>query len=93
MLDINMKYIINSDIVIRGIGDKYWALNVKDGKQFRLNSTSYSIMNAFRDVTTLDAVVDLIVKEYNVNRMRVVNDCAEIIPFAVEKQLLKEVKS
>lgn len=93
MLDLNRKYIINSDIVIRGIGDKYWALNVKDGKQFRLNSTSYSIMNAFRDVTTLDAVVDLIVKEYNVNRMRVVNDCEEIIPFAVEKQLLKEVKS
>ena len=69
MLDLNRKYIINSDIVIRGIGDKYWALNVKDGKQFRLNSTSYSIMNAFRDVTTLDAVVDLIVKEYKITNL------------------------
>ena len=92
MLDISKKYILSDEIVIRGIGNKFWALNIKNGKQFRLNSTSYLIMNAFRDDTSLNTVVNMLVKEYNVERTRVINDCNVIIPFAIEKQLLKEVK-
>lgn len=91
MLDLKKCFVLSEDIVIRGVGEKYWALNVKNGKQFRLNSTSYSIMNAFRKETSLYEVIDLIEKEYNVDRQRIIDDCNVVIPYAIEKQLIKEV--
>ncbi len=91
MLDLNQRFILNTDIVIRGVGEKYWALNVKDGTQYRLNSTSFALLNALHEEKSLNDLIGILSAEFAVEYDRLINDCNVIIPFAMDKQLIKEV--
>ena len=90
MLDLNQKYILSNDIVVRGINNKYWALNVKDGTQFKLNSTSFLILDSLHEAKTLNEIINLVLDEYNVSREKLIDDCNAIIPIAINKKIIKE---
>ncbi|WP_300857360.1 PqqD family protein [uncultured Clostridium sp.] len=91
MLDLTQKYQINDKIVLRKIDSKCWALNVENGNQYRLNEVSYFILDLFREVSTIEAMLSIVEKEYAVDRNRLIADCSLMIQTAVDKNILKEV--
>jgi hypothetical protein len=93
VLDIDTVLELHQNIVLRGIGEKYWALNVSTGNQYRLNEMSYFILDIFRTPQTIASVLDTVLKEYNVDRERLMSDCRTVLQSAIEKNILKEIVS
>jgi hypothetical protein len=91
MLDIDTVIELHKNIVLRGIGDKYWALDVSTGNQYKLNEVSFFILEIFRKPHTTSKAIEVIMNEYNVTRERVVEDCRKILQFAVKNNIIKEV--
>jgi hypothetical protein len=91
MLDLTRRFQINDKIVLRKIGSKCWALNIENGNQYRLNEVSYLILDSFREVSTVGAMISIVEKEYAVDRERLIADCSLMIQTAVDKNILKEV--
>ena len=78
-------------IVLRKIESKCWALNVENGNQYRLNEVSYLILDSFRETATVENVIEIVGKEYAVDKERLIADCCLMIQTAVDKNILKEV--
>lgn len=93
MLDMSSMLCLNEAVVLRGLADKYWALDTSSGNQYKLNEVSYFILNHLRTPTTIDQVVEEILKEYVVSHEQAASDCASVLRFAVEKSIVKEVKA
>ena len=92
MLDLNSRFILSQDIVLRSIGDKYWALNTQNGNQCRLNEVSYSLLNLTRECITLEDMVQQALQEYNIDRARLLADCDTMLQDALKKNIVKEVE-
>lgn len=90
MLDMNRLLLLEDSIVLRGIGEKYWALNTSSGNQYRLNDVSYFILNLLRTQMSTTQVVDEILREYEVAREKAVTDCRSVLQFAIENAIVKE---
>lgn len=93
MLDIDKVLVLHQDIVLRGVGEKYWALNVSTGNQYRLNEISYFILNIFRIPQKFSSVVDKVLNKYNVDKERLISDCGTVLQYAIKENILKEVVS
>lgn len=91
MLDMNRPLLLEDSIVLRGLGDKYWALNTSSGNQYRLNDVSYFILNLLRIQMSTAQLVDEILREYEVTREQAVIDCGKLLQFAIENAIVKEV--
>ena len=44
MLDGKSRLTINAGIIVKSVNNSFWALNVNDGNQYRLNFTSYKML-------------------------------------------------
>lgn len=93
MLDMNQLLMLNTTIVLRGLGDKYWALDTLSGNQYKLNEVSYFILNLLRTPASMEQAVGELLKEYAVARKQAEIDCDRVLRFAVEKDIVKEVNS
>jgi hypothetical protein len=91
MLDIDTVLELHKNIVLRGIGDKYWALDVSTGNQYKLNEVSFFVLELFRSPQTVSKIIEVVMKEYNVTQERVLEDCRRVLQFAVENKIIKEV--
>lgn len=91
MLDLSKKYQISDKIVLRKIDTKYWALNIENGNQYRLNDVSYFILDSFRESVTVADVILAAQKEYLVDKERLIADCSTMLQIAIDKNILKEV--
>lgn len=91
MLDLNQKYQLNNEIVLRKIDSKCWALNTINGNQYRLNEVSFCILDTFREVLSFDEMISKVQKEYDVSRERLISDCTNILQYAVKNNIVKEV--
>lgn len=91
MLDLKKIYIINENIVLRKIDNKFWALNIENGNQYRLNDVSYFILELLRKAHTFEEIILSIEKEYMVERNQLIEDCSLMIQTAIDKNILKEV--
>ena len=90
---MNSMYLLERSIVIRSIGDKYWALDISSGNQYRLNEVSHFTLNLLRVQMSTDQVVEEILREYEVDRDQAATDCSNVIRFAIEKNIIKEVSN
>ena len=93
MLDMSSILCLNETVVLRGLSDKFWALDTSSGNQYKLNKASYFILDLLRTPTTIGQVVEEILKEYSVPREQAACDCVNVLQFAVEKSIVKEVKA
>ena len=93
MLDMNHPLLLEDSIVLRGLGDKYWALDTSSGNQYKLNEVSYFILNLLRTPMTTAQVVDKVLEEYAVTREQATHDCSRVLQFATGKTIVKEVNN
>ena len=45
MLDLDRIYVLDENIILKSINDKFWALDTKSGKQYKLNRTAYDLLS------------------------------------------------
>lgn len=88
---LDMKLMLNSDIVLRNVGNKYWALDTKNGNQYKLNEVSFFILNVFRKPKFFHETIEIVAKEYDVDIKRLYDDCNKVLQYAMEKEIIKEV--
>ena len=81
MLDLNLVLQLNEDIVLRGVSDKYWALNVKNGNQC-----------CFREPKSVKLSLEEIMREYRVEYERILKDSESVLQIAIDNNIVKEVK-
>lgn len=91
MLDINQHFVLSKTIVLRGLGEKFWALDTSSGNQYKLNDVSYFILNSLRAPMSATQIVDAVLEEYEATREQVSIDCSCILQFAIENAIIKEV--
>ena len=92
MLDLGCVLRLKKDIVLRELADKHWALNVKDGTQYRLNETAYFMLDRLRAEKSVGQLLDEVLNEYNVARTRLEKDCVTVFSQAISNGLVEEVK-
>ena len=91
MLDLKKSFCLSDTIVLRGLTNKFWALDTASGNQYKLNEVSYFILNLLRSPITIGQLIDEIRKIYEVSHEQVVADCSNVLQFAKEKNIIKEV--
>lgn len=95
MLDLidnkGKKFLLNSNMVLRNVGNKYWVLDTKFGNQYKLNNISYDILSLFREEKSISDVLELIANEYSVSTDRLFADSSSMLNFAIEKNVIQEV--
>ena len=92
MLDLNLVLQLNEDIVLRGVSDKYWALNVKNGNQYKLNDVAYFLLSCFREPKSVKLSLEEIMREYRVEYERILKDSESVLQIAIDNNIVKEVK-
>lgn len=93
MLDMNSILCLSDTIVLRGLADKFWALDISSGNQYKLNDISYFILDFLRVSANVNLVVDEILKKYDVSKERAISDCLKLLEIAIKKEIVKEVKA
>jgi len=96
MLEVKSKrkLAMSDNILIQGIPelDHFYAFNVKDGDHFKLNRTAYWVLETI--CSGLIRFKDMIIRymaEFNIDRRTAKNDLDEIILFALNNKIIKEV--
>ena len=92
MLDVNKVMVLSGDIVLRSISNKFWALNTKNGAQYKLNEVSYFILNCFRKEIPVSQMLDRVMEEYRVGRNQLLDDCDSALQIALKSGIIKEVR-
>ena len=91
MLDLRKSFCLSDTIVLRGLANKFWALDIVSGNQYKLNEVSYFILNLLRIPMAVEQLIEEIRKVYEVAYEQVVADCFIVLQFAKEKNIIKEV--
>lgn len=88
MLDIKQVYNLDESIIIKGINNKYWALNTKYGTQYKLNRVSYDILSNLNGVKTVEQILDDMLNKYNIDSKTLETDINNFIERAIEKKII-----
>ena len=88
MLEINDVLNKKKNIILKGINDKFWALDTESGSQFRLNELSFDILSAIDGETSLAVIIENQLKKYNVERRILEKDILNFVSSAIEKGLI-----
>lgn len=93
MLEINRVYSLNSNIILKGINQKFWALDSKIGTQYRLNELSFDILSLMDGKKSIEEIVEIQYRKYNVEKSILINDILLFVKHAFEKEILIEVNN
>lgn len=88
MLDIKEVFYLNEDIVLKGINDKFWALDTSTGSQYRLNEVSYDILSSVDGQKNIEDIIQKIKDSYSVDYDKLLSDCIKFIDLAINKDIL-----
>ncbi len=73
--------------------DHYYAFSITGGDQFKLNHTAYWILEAVGNGINFQVLVDEFTQNFDLEAEKAKEDLAEVIYFALENNIIREVKS
>ena len=82
---------LDENIVLRSINNKFWALDTRLGTQYKLNMASFDILSALDGKKNISEVVNMISKEYKVSLDEFKEDVQNLFEDAFEKKIIKEI--
>lgn len=91
MLEVKKIYKVSENIILRGINKKFWALDSKNGAQYRLNELSFDILSNLDGKNTLECIIEAQYNKYQVNKELLINDVIGFIHKSLEKGIIIEV--
>lgn len=89
MLDLNEKYKLREGISLRGVNEKYWALDSINGTQYQLNITSYNILLQLGRTETLGDLIQNVFNMFDVNEEFLAEDVKTFLNKALECKLIE----
>lgn len=81
-------------IMIQAIAelDHYYAFNIMGGDQFKLNYTAYWVLEVIGGGISFQSLVDKFAQNFDQRTEKSKEDLAEVIEFALENKIIKEIK-
>ena len=89
MLDVENKYVRCKDIIIKSINDLYYAFNLSDGSEYKINEVSYDILEFLAEPHYLKEVFENIVKVYDVSEEQLRDDMELWFDFALSHMIVQ----
>lgn len=97
MLAINSdtKFALMEGISLQGIPEleHYFTFNASTGDHFKLNQTAHWVLEAMSSETSFQELLDKFAKEYDLSQDTAKEDLSEIIRYALENNIIKEVST
>lgn len=90
MLALEETYVLNEDIVLRSIHDKFWCLDTKKGTQYRLNRVSYDILSHLMSGVILSDVLEEVASKYDVTMSAFTSDAVSLLNLALNKNIIRK---
>ena len=90
MLDVDEKYVLSDNIVLRSIHDKFWCLDTKNGTQYRLNRVSYDLLTNLMPGVVLSEIIDKVAQNYNVALSVFSSDAVSLLNLALNKKIIRK---
>lgn len=90
MLDLDEKYVLSDNIVLRSIHDKFWCLDTKNGTQYRLNRVSYDLLTNLMPGVALSEIIDKVAQNYNVALSVFSSDAVSLLNLALNKEIIRK---
>ena len=90
MLDLDEKYVLSDNIVLRSIHDKFWCLDTKNGTQYRLNRVSYDLLTNLMPGVVLSEIIDKVAQNYNVALSVFSSDAVSLLNLALNKEIIRK---
>ena len=95
MLEIGSDniFLLNRDIVLKAIGgENFYALDLSTGDHFKLNCTSYWILESLTTPMAFSFLQYEFGHHFCIPESQAAEDLYEVVMFAVNNNILKEVK-
>lgn len=97
MLEIKpgTQFVLEEGITIQAIAelDYYYAFNISTGDQFQLNHTSHWVLESIEVGTTLQELIDKFGGGFDLSPDKAKEDLMEVVQFALENGIIKEVQT
>ena len=90
MLDLDEKYVLSDDIVLRSIHDKFLCLDTKNGMQYRLNRVSYDLLTNLTPEVALSEIIDKVAQNYNIALSVFSSDAVSLLNLALNKEIIRK---
>ena len=90
MLDLNAFYKRSTNVVLRKLGDRQWALDMDTGSEYVLNGVSYDMLEVLSERHSVDTLLSAIVAMYDVPKDILLEDCKIWLQDTIEKGLVEK---
>ena len=96
MLALNQdsRFALEEDILLQALPelDHYYAFNAKDGDNFKLNHTAHWALAAIGRGVNYSELLQGFSKKFNLDSKAAEQDLKEVLQYATENKIIKEVK-
>lgn len=84
---------LNEDIMLRSVVgiDRFYAFNIENGDHFNVNETAYRALEIISAGITFEDLVRKYAEEFELGEAKASQDLSEVIEFALENNIIKEV--
>ncbi len=88
------RFKLAEDILLQALPelDHYYAFNTTDGDNFKLNHTAHWVLTAIGNGLHYAELREGFVKEFEVDTKTAEQDLSDVIQYALENKIIKEVK-
>jgi len=88
------RFKLPEDILLQALPelDHYYAFNTTDGDNFKLNHTAHWVLTAIGNGVNYAELLEGFITKFEVDRKTAEQDLREVIQYALENKLIKEVK-
>lgn len=97
MLAINSDniFVLAEGISLQSIPEleHYFAFNTSTGDHFKLNHTAHWVLESIGSETSFHGLIEKFAKEYDLSQDTAKEDLSEIIRYALENNIIKEVSA
>lgn len=93
-LNPDSRFELEADILLQALPelDHYYAFNTKDGDNFKLNHTAHWALAAIRSGVNYLELLKGFTKTFDLNGKTAEQDLREVLQYALENKIIKEVK-
>jgi hypothetical protein len=88
------RFTLAEDILLQALPelDHYYAFNTTDGDNFKLNHTAHWVLSAIGSGVNIAELREGFVKEFEMDTKTAEQDLNDVIQYALENKIIKEVK-
>lgn len=93
-LNPDSRFELGEDILLQALPelDHYYAFNTKDGDNFKLNHTAHWVLATIGSGVNYSELLQEYSQKYDLDGKTVEQDLKEVLQYASENKIIKEVK-